>query len=73
MGSWSRSGGGRGGVGGGRGGTGGSGTVLNLRTKNTIRSIKEIVGNHSEAEIYTALKEAGMDPNEAAAKLLNQG
>lgn len=73
MGSWSRSGGWRGGVSGGRGVNGGSATVLNLRTKNTIRSIKEIVGNHSEAEIYAALKETGMDPNEAAAKLLNQG
>ncbi|XP_022721570.1 uncharacterized protein LOC111279005 isoform X2 [Durio zibethinus] len=40
--------------------------------KKTIQSIKEIVGNHSDDDIYVALKEANMDPNETAQKLLHQ-
>ncbi|KAB1222472.1 hypothetical protein CJ030_MR2G027660 [Morella rubra] len=38
-----------------------------------VQSIKEIVGNHSELDIYAALKETNMDPNKTAQKLLNQG
>ncbi|RZC49407.1 hypothetical protein C5167_017830 [Papaver somniferum] len=40
--------------------------------KKTIESIKEIVGNHSDADIYSMLKETNMDPNETAQKLLYQ-
>ncbi|XP_022715231.1 uncharacterized protein LOC111274677 isoform X3 [Durio zibethinus] len=40
--------------------------------RKTIQSIKEIVGNHSDNDIYVALKEANMDPNETAQKLLHQ-
>ncbi|XVF74344.1 hypothetical protein PTKIN_Ptkin13bG0102900 [Pterospermum kingtungense] len=40
--------------------------------KKTIQYIKEIVGNHSDNDIYDALKEANMDPNETAQKLLHQ-
>ncbi|XWS18830.1 hypothetical protein CRYUN_Cryun32bG0078800 [Craigia yunnanensis] len=40
--------------------------------RKTIQSIKEIVGNHSDDDIYDALKEANMDPNETAQKLLHQ-
>ncbi|GKV00826.1 hypothetical protein SLEP1_g13448 [Rubroshorea leprosula] len=40
--------------------------------KKTIQSIKEIVKDHSDADIYVALKEANMDPNETTHKLLNQ-
>lgn len=51
-----------------------SGTqILSARVRKTIQSIKEIVGNHSDADIYVMLKESNMDPNETAQKLLNQG
>ncbi|KAJ7951543.1 GBF-interacting protein 1 [Quillaja saponaria] len=46
--------------------------ILSARVRKTIQSIKEIVGNHSDADIYVALKETNMDPNETAQKLLNQ-
>lgn len=53
---------------------GGTGThLLSAKVRKTIQSIKEIVGNHSEADIYVALKETNMDPNETTQKLLNQG
>ncbi|CAI8607934.1 unnamed protein product [Vicia faba] len=52
---------------------GGTGThLLSAKVRKTIQSIKEIVGNHSEADIYVALKETNMDPNETTQKLLNQ-
>ncbi|XP_030969136.1 GBF-interacting protein 1-like isoform X2 [Quercus lobata] len=52
---------------------GGGGTQkLSAGVRKTIQSIKEIVGNHSELDIYAALKEANMDPNETAQKLLIQ-
>ncbi|KAI4386938.1 hypothetical protein MLD38_004811 [Melastoma candidum] len=57
----------------GRGGGGGTTYwVISEKVLNTIRSIKEIVKNHSDDEIYAALKECNMDPNETAQKLLNQ-
>lgn len=46
--------------------------ILSAGVRKTIQSIKEIVGNHSDAEIYVTLKETNMDPNETAQKLLNQ-
>ncbi|KAA8541651.1 hypothetical protein F0562_022803 [Nyssa sinensis] len=46
--------------------------ILSARVRKTIQSIKEIVGNHSDADIYVALKETNMDPNETTQKLLNQ-
>jgi hypothetical protein len=46
---------------------------LSAKVRKTIQSIKEIVGDHSEADIYVALKETNMDPNETTQKLLNQG
>ncbi|XP_043704506.1 GBF-interacting protein 1-like isoform X2 [Telopea speciosissima] len=46
--------------------------ILSARVRRTIESIKEIVGNHSDADIYVMLKETNMDPNETAQKLLNQ-
>ncbi|XP_076884997.1 uncharacterized protein LOC143534380 isoform X2 [Bidens hawaiensis] len=45
---------------------------LSAGVRRTIQSIKEIVGNHSDADIYTTLKETNMDPNETTQKLLNQ-
>ena len=47
--------------------------ILSAQVRNTIQSIKEIVKNHSDAEIYVTLKETNMDPDETAQKLLNQG
>lgn len=47
--------------------------ILSAGVRKTIQSIKEIVGNHSDIDIYWALKETNMDPNETAQKLLNQG
>lgn len=46
--------------------------ILSANLQKTIQSIREIVGNHSDSEIYNALKETNMDPNETAQKLLNQ-
>ncbi|GMH17580.1 hypothetical protein Nepgr_019421 [Nepenthes gracilis] len=46
--------------------------TISVGVQKTIQSIKEIVKNHSDTEIYIALKESNMDPNEAAQKLLNQ-
>ena len=53
---------------------GGGGTqIISAGVRKTIQSIKEIVGNHSDIDIYWALKETDMDPNETTQKLLNQG
>lgn len=46
---------------------------ISLRVRRAIQSIREIVGDHSESDIYQALRESDMDPNETAQKLLNQG
>lgn len=51
----------------------GGAQVLSAGVRITIQSIKEIVGNHSDADIYVVLKETNMDPNETTQKLLNQG
>ncbi|XP_073040149.1 uncharacterized protein [Primulina eburnea] len=50
----------------------GGAQFLSAGVRKTIQSIKEIVGNHSDADIYVALKETDMDPNETTQKLLNQ-
>ncbi|XP_010685332.1 GBF-interacting protein 1-like isoform X2 [Beta vulgaris subsp. vulgaris] len=46
--------------------------IVSAKVQKTIQSIKEIVGNHSDSEIYNTLQESNMDPNETAQKLLNQ-
>ncbi|XP_050232433.1 uncharacterized protein LOC126681097 isoform X2 [Mercurialis annua] len=46
--------------------------TLSARVRKTIQSIKEIVGNFSDNDIYMALKETNMDPNETTQKLLTQ-
>lgn len=53
--------------------SGNRGVGLDDESKKMIQSIKEIVGNHSDADIYTALKEANMDADEAVQKLIHQG
>lgn len=40
--------------------------------RRTIQNIKEIAGNHTDEEVYAALRECDMDPNETAQKLLHQ-
>lgn len=53
--------------------TDGAPQMLSAGVRKTIQSIKEIVGNHSDIDIYWTLKENNMDPNETTQKLLNQG
>ena len=60
-------------TGGGGGGSSEQQHTLSARVRKTIQSIKEILGNFSDDDIYVVLKENNMDPNETAQKLLNQG
>lgn len=46
--------------------------MISYKVRKIIQSIKEIVGEHSEADVYAVLKDSNMDPNETAQKLLNQ-
>ncbi|KAK9056021.1 hypothetical protein SSX86_027108 [Deinandra increscens subsp. villosa] len=57
-----------------RGGGGGGGGVQGIpaASRKMVQSLKEIVNGVSEAEIYAALKECNMDPNEAVNRLLSQ-
>ncbi|GLT50605.1 hypothetical protein SLA2020_240810 [Shorea laevis] len=41
-------------------------------SKKMVQSLKEIVNNYSEQEIYATLKECNMDPNETVNRLLAQ-
>lgn len=41
--------------------------------RKLIESIREIVGNHTDADIHAALKEADMNADEAVQKLIHQG
>ncbi|KAD1365132.1 hypothetical protein E3N88_42936 [Mikania micrantha] len=61
--------GGRGGVG---GNNGGGIQGIPATSRKMVQSLKEIVNGVSEAEIYAALKECNMDPNEAVNRLLTQ-
>ncbi|KAI4295385.1 hypothetical protein L6164_035435 [Bauhinia variegata] len=65
----------------GKGGGGGGGN--NIKSNNglsgipaasrkMVQSLKEIVNNFPEHEIYAMLKECNMDPNEAVSRLLSQ-
>lgn len=40
--------------------------------RKMVQSLKEVVP-YTEAEIYAALKECNMDPNETVSRLLSQG
>lgn len=65
---------GRGGGGGGNGGKGNNGvSAIPAASRKMVQSLKEIVNNCTELEIYAALKECNMDPNEAINRLLSQG
>ncbi|KAK4259431.1 hypothetical protein QN277_005762 [Acacia crassicarpa] len=63
-------GGGGGGSGNGKGGNGLAGVPAVSR--KMVQSLKEIVSNFPEHEIYAMLKECDMDPNEAVSRLLSQ-
>ena len=58
-----------------RGGNNGGGGVQGIpaASRKMVQSLKEIVNGVSEAEIYSALKDCNMDPNEAVNRLLSQG
>lgn len=55
----------------GKGNTGLSGIPAGSR--KMVQSLKEIVNNCTEQEIYAMLKDCNMDPNEAVNRLLAQG
>ncbi|KAL1218931.1 GBF-interacting protein 1-like [Cardamine amara subsp. amara] len=53
--------------------TGGSSAIgIDEKTRKMIHSIKEIVGNHTDADIFAALKETDMDADEAVQNLIYQ-
>ena len=59
------------------GGAGGKGAMVAAApvpagSRKLVQGLKEIV-NRPEAEIYAALRECGMDPDEAVSRLLSQG
>ncbi|XP_054777399.1 uncharacterized protein LOC129285656 isoform X3 [Prosopis cineraria] len=63
-------GGGGGGSGNGKGSNGLAGVPA--ASRKMVQSLKEIVSNFPEHEIYAMLKECNMDPNEAVSRLLSQ-
>lgn len=66
---------GRGGGGAGGNGQKGSNGISTIPAvaRKMVQSLKEIVNNCTELEIYAALKDCNMDPNEAVNRLLSQG
>ena len=48
-------------------------TPIPVSALKLVHNVKEIVKNHSDDEIYVALKESSMDPDEAVHKLMHQG
>ena len=53
-------------------GAGPPGQTIPSSAKTLVQELKQVVSN-TEDEIYAALKECNMDPNEAAQRLLSQG
>nr|GMD09197.1 uncharacterized protein LOC109165618 isoform X2 [Ipomoea batatas] len=51
---------------------GGGVAMIPSGSRKIVESLKEIVRNYPESEIYAALKECNMDPNEAVNRLLSQ-
>ena len=56
-------------------GKGGGGQKAGIppASRKMVQSLKEIVSNIPEHEIYATLKDCNMDPNEAVSRLLSQG
>ena len=61
-----------GGGGGGGGGARGPSGPVPASARKLVQGLKEIV-NRPDAEIYAALRECDMDPDEAVSRLLSQG
>ncbi|GJM93648.1 hypothetical protein PR202_ga10225 [Eleusine coracana subsp. coracana] len=61
-----------GGGGGGGGGARGAAGPVPASARKLVQGLKEIV-NRPDAEIYAALRECDMDPDEAVSRLLSQG
>ncbi|KAK7318894.1 hypothetical protein RJT34_03601 [Clitoria ternatea] len=57
---------------GGGGGGGGHKAGIPPASRKMVQSLKEIVSNIPEHEIYATLKDCNMDPNEAVSRLLSQ-
>ncbi|XP_071715880.1 uncharacterized protein [Rutidosis leptorrhynchoides] len=55
-----------------RGGGGGGVQGIPAASRKMVQSLKEIVNGVSDVEIYSALKDCNMDPNEAVNRLLSQ-
>ena len=53
-------------------GNGGGSQLIPAMARKVVLSLKEVV-NCPEAEIYAALKDCNMDPNEAVDRLICQG
>ncbi|XP_019190184.1 PREDICTED: uncharacterized protein LOC109184614 isoform X4 [Ipomoea nil] len=51
---------------------GGGVGMIPAGSRKMVESLKEIVSNYSDYEIYAVLKECNMDPNEAVNRLLSQ-
>lgn len=58
--------------GGGGGGRGPAAGPVPASARKLVQGLKEIV-SRSDAEIYAALRDCGMDPDEAVSRLLSQG
>ena len=58
--------------GGGGGGARGPSGPVPVSARKLVQGLKEIV-NRPDAEIYAALRECDMDPDEAVSRLLSQG
>ena len=60
-----------------RGGNSGKGnngiSSIPAASRKMVQSLKEIVSNCTEQEIYATLKECNMDPDETVNRLLSQG
>ncbi|KAK7359147.1 hypothetical protein VNO77_01094 [Canavalia gladiata] len=56
----------------GKGGGGGHKAGIPPASRKMVQSLKEIVSNIPEHEIYATLKDCNMDPNEAVSRLLSQ-
>jgi hypothetical protein len=58
---------------GGQKGTSSSLSGIPAASRKMVQSLKEIVSNIPDNEIYATLKDCNMDPNEAVSRLLSQG
>ena len=57
----------------GKGGGKALSATIPASSRKMVQSLKEIVSNFPDHEIYATLKDCNMDPNEAVSRLLSQG